>query len=40
MGTGIAQICAQTGSAVVAYDAFPDEVRQAPKRIERDLKRS
>lgn len=40
MGTGIAQVCAQAGSAVVAYDAFPDEVRQAPKRVERDLKKS
>ena len=40
MGTGIAQICAQAGSAVVAYDAFPDAVRQVPKRIEKELKRA
>jgi 3-hydroxybutyryl-CoA dehydrogenase len=40
MGTGIAQICAQAGSSVVAYDAFPDAVRQVPKRIEKDLKKA
>jgi 3-hydroxybutyryl-CoA dehydrogenase len=37
MGSGIVQICAQAGSAVIAYDVFPDAVKQAPKQIEKDL---
>ncbi len=40
IGSGIAQICAQAGCSVVAYDAFPDAVRLAPKQIEKELKKS
>ncbi|MCL4305331.1 3-hydroxybutyryl-CoA dehydrogenase [bacterium] len=37
MGTGIAQLCAQAGSTVYLFDAFPDALKRAPQRIEKDL---
>ncbi|MBK8130758.1 MAG: 3-hydroxybutyryl-CoA dehydrogenase [bacterium] len=37
MGAGIAQICAQAGSTVFLFDAFPDALKRAPQRIEKDL---
>ncbi|MCB9357694.1 MAG: 3-hydroxybutyryl-CoA dehydrogenase [Calditrichaeota bacterium] len=40
MGTGIAQICAQAGSTVYLFDAFPDALKRAPQRIEKDLSRA
>lgn len=37
MGGGIAQLCAQAGSTVFLFDAFPDALKRAPQRIEKDL---
>jgi 3-hydroxybutyryl-CoA dehydrogenase len=37
MGTGIAQLCAQAGSTVLLFDAFPEALKRAPQRIEKDL---
>jgi 3-hydroxybutyryl-CoA dehydrogenase len=39
MGVGIAQVCSQAGSSVVLFDVFPDALKQAPKIIEKDLKK-
>ncbi|MBK6766669.1 MAG: 3-hydroxybutyryl-CoA dehydrogenase [bacterium] len=37
MGSGIAQLCAQAGSTVYLFDAFPEALKRAPQRIEKDL---
>lgn len=37
MGSGIAQLCAQAGSTVFLFDAFPDALKRAPQKIEKDL---
>ncbi|MCC6477455.1 3-hydroxybutyryl-CoA dehydrogenase [bacterium] len=37
MGTGIAQLCATAGSTVTLFDAYPDALKRAPQRIEKDL---
>lgn len=40
MGGGIAQLCAQSGSTVFLFDAFPDALKRAPQRIEKDLSKA
>ena len=39
MGAGIAQVCAQSGYAVVLFDQSADAVKKAFERIEKGINR-